>query len=121
MRHQIDPITWPRRFAPVDWSPSRYSDVMTMHFRNPAEVHDLTHYLENPQVHLPLLRLVVGRAGLGTSAEIRRVWDQFRSAHPLTASTAFADLKRLFGDDGERRLDVRELAEFLTRAYRVLT
>ena len=118
--HQIDPITWPLRFAPPDWAHDSYSDVMTVNFANPAHVHDADHYLANPQVHLPILRMITGDQNLGAESEVKAAWAAFSAKFPNTTSRLFQELKSLFHDDSDRRLSIPELTKYLTLAFRVL-
>jgi hypothetical protein len=60
-RHVLDPFTIPKMFRPDAWPDStaaanglyQYVEVNHIHDVN---VHDLTHYLKNPDVHIPLFR-----------------------------------------------------------------
>jgi hypothetical protein len=119
-RHQIDPITWPLRFAPRDWPRDSYLGVMTSHFKNPKQVHEVAHYLANPQVHVHVLRALTGQSALVTAEENRKAWTDFKKAYPLTTSEIFSELKSLFGDDSDRRLTPQQLARFFAEALRVL-
>lgn len=62
-RHDLDPFTRPRMFAPRDWpTPGAISEgiywpveIWHIHQKN---VHAWEHYLENPAVHIPMLRML---------------------------------------------------------------
>lgn len=120
-RHQIDPITWPRRFAPAHWQDAQYSDLMIANFADPKKVHDATHYLADPRVHVRVLRMVLSNARLGTDAEISAALSAHSASHQLSLSTLHNDLKLLFSDDSNKRLTIRQLTEFLSNAYGALT
>ena len=53
--HILDGVTWPCAFRPADWG-DNYHDVSVSHFHR-YDVHGLGHYLKNPKVHAPILRL----------------------------------------------------------------
>jgi hypothetical protein len=57
-RHKMDPVTWPLSFQPPDtWaSEARFHEVVVQHYRS-LDVHGLSHYLQHPSVHIPLLKL----------------------------------------------------------------
>jgi len=56
-RHTMDPCTWIRTFEiPGGWPQDvSFSDVVE-HYRA-FDVHALTHYLQHPRVHIPILRI----------------------------------------------------------------
>jgi hypothetical protein len=53
-RHDVDYVTWLLRFDPQGWGDG-YHSVVVSHYRQ-YDVHGLSHYLENPRVHIPILR-----------------------------------------------------------------
>jgi hypothetical protein len=59
-RHQLDPFPMVRPFAPVGWG-ARYVTMERCEQVLDFDVHSLEHYLEDPRVHVPILRAVVGR------------------------------------------------------------
>lgn len=59
-RHRLDPFPMVRPFAPVGWG-ARYVKVENCEQVLQFNVHSLEHYLEDPRVHVPILRAVVGR------------------------------------------------------------
>ncbi|MCK4510789.1 hypothetical protein KAW64_03570 [bacterium] len=73
-RHVTDPVTWPLPFEPLaGWAEGRRFDkVVVDHYRS-LDVHGLSHYLCNPRVHIPLLRLARSRAV--TKEEAKRALD----------------------------------------------
>ncbi len=116
-RHQIDPITWPRTFEPPVALTGASRSLTTRHFADPKRVHDLEHYLENPVVHLPILRQIVGRDDLGV-AQTEAVLKRFKETHPHTKDAAHGELRALLQGDAE--LPPKQLGEYLTRAFAVL-
>ncbi|HEU4628722.1 MAG TPA: hypothetical protein VFS08_03225 [Gemmatimonadaceae bacterium] len=75
-RHRFDPFPVVRPFAPVGWG-ARYVRVESGEQVLDFNVHTLEHYLEDPRVHVPILRALVGRWAV-TDAEweaARRTYD----------------------------------------------
>ncbi len=59
-RHEWDPVCLVRRFAPDKW-PAAFNWIDSVsHFRD-WNVHDMTHYLDNPRIHIPLINLASGK------------------------------------------------------------
>jgi len=64
-RHKLDPFTVPKMFDPQVWpdaqalleEPPLYTHVEVEHVHQ-WNVHDIGHYLDHPDVHVPLLRLL---------------------------------------------------------------
>ena len=54
-RHEADPFAFPRMFDPVDFPADRFRNVLVRHYWK-ANIHDVSHYLLNPRVHIPILR-----------------------------------------------------------------
>lgn len=55
-RHKYDAVALARQFeGPDDWD--EYYDVEVDHFRG-INIHGISHYLEHPAVHIPILRIV---------------------------------------------------------------
>lgn len=67
-RHEADPIPFPRMFEPVDFDPQRYSNIVIRHYWQ-ANVHDVSHYLLNPRVHIPILRAVTRQSAISVDEE----------------------------------------------------
>jgi hypothetical protein len=70
MRHEADPVPFPRAFDPVGWK--NYSQVLVRHYYTP-NVHDLSHYLLNPRVHIPILRKLTNPKAITPEEEIAAV------------------------------------------------
>lgn len=120
VRHRADPFTMPRRFNPGDWPTNAYSDIETVRFNDIKLVHSFTHYMENPRVHLPLIRLISGRVVLGTGPEIKKVWNEYIEKYPQSASIEFDSFRNLFSNDPDKKLDIKKLAKFLYEVYKEL-
>jgi hypothetical protein len=85
-RHKLDPFTVPKAFEPDLWpdsstfSTERYQHLRPSHIHfdvnQLARVHDLDHYLENPRVHVPLIRSILGRRVIGAE-EYRNAKSRF--------------------------------------------
>lgn len=120
VRHRLDPITWPRRFAPFGWEAGSYVPIDIEHFNDPLRVHDFSHYLRHPNVHLHMLRAFLGQPSLGSTLEVRKVSREFVQEFPRTRGEPFPELARLAGD-GETALGTLALAKYLSKAYGVLT
>ncbi len=52
-RHELDLPARIKSFAPVNWS--GYELIPVSHYRS-ADIHAIAHYLDNPRVHIPILR-----------------------------------------------------------------
>lgn len=55
-RHELDPFTKPRPFEPVSWGDD-FRMTNLRHYRA-WDVHGWLHYLDNPRVHIPLLKSI---------------------------------------------------------------
>jgi hypothetical protein len=108
-RHAFDPIPAVRSFGPVGWG-SRFEAVTGLDHLREFNVHGYEHYLDNPRVHIPILKAVFGRkisaeeeeeaiaayvpvAGLDCPAEIDRFRNSVRQLIALVKDTG--DPKRL--------------------------
>ena len=67
-RHEMDPATWLLTFDPQGWQD--YFSVVVRHYRS-IHVHSLSHYLLNPRVHIPVLRLAHLDAVTGEEEALR--------------------------------------------------
>ena len=59
-RHVYDPFPMVRQFGPVGWSAKRFKDRGDLQKVLQFNVHGLDHYLDDPRVHIPILRATVG-------------------------------------------------------------
>lgn len=69
-RHEADVVPFPRMFEPVGWK--NYASMLVRHFRG-ANVHDLSHYLLNPRVHIPILRKLISPRAVTPEEEVSAV------------------------------------------------
>lgn len=80
-RHFLDPFTIPQMFHPQAWPDAetvaalryRYIEVSHVH---QANVHDICHYLKNPQVHIPLFQSLAGDSKI-SKTEAKAAIDSF--------------------------------------------
>jgi len=63
VRHTLDPIPMPFPFEPDGWQPG--PDVIAVQHIRDWNIHSLEHYLDNPGVHIPLLRKLAGTRSIG--------------------------------------------------------
>jgi len=74
-RHEFDPIPFPRMFKPTEWDESSYRDLSQLnHFRD-WNIHGFEHYLLNPHVHIPILRMIAGRRTISRDEEKEAIED----------------------------------------------
>lgn len=105
VHHEWDPVCSWRRFAPAGWGPGLI-DVPLRHMHQ-VNVHGMRHYLAHPDVHVRLLRAL-----LGNDVISRSEWQDRASAFPdvppnpcgETIATLMNRLDFLRGVDG-RSLD----------------
>lgn len=77
--HEYDPVTLLWRFSGESWG-ANFRQINLRHFRN-VNIHDFSHYLDHPGVHIALLRVLCG----------------FRAVTPaeeLNAADAYKDIDR---------------------------
>lgn len=55
-RHEVDPFTKPKPFEPVTWGDD-FEHTTLRHYRG-WNVHGWLHYLDHPEVHVPLLKAI---------------------------------------------------------------
>ena len=58
-RHMLDPFTVPKRFEP-HWAGSDFHAVERLLHTADFNVHAWEHYLDNPEVHIPILNALLG-------------------------------------------------------------
>lgn len=120
VRHVLDPITWPRRFKPVQWTSAPYAEITTEKFDELAGVHDFENYVRNPHVHLPLFRITQGNSRLGKRDEIERALKDLDRDFPNVASTEFPELRALIDPNPDHPVSTRKLVEALVKAFKEL-
>lgn len=80
--NRFDPICWVGRFAPGWTVDDGFHDVVVSHVYG-KDVHDIAHYLENPKVHVPMIRSIAGKRRikpgeeLEALAEFRQIGGEF--------------------------------------------
>jgi hypothetical protein len=102
VRHGFDPVPQPRRFDPVGWR-KEYSTVVVDHLRDP-NVHGFSHYLQNPRVHVPVLRRLTRSSAVTAAEEVREIeaFPQIDVAEPLERARAhLLDLQARALDAGD--------------------
>lgn len=108
IRHFLDPFTIPRMFRPQSWPDDatvaarryQYCEVTHVHQVN---VHDVCHYLLNPQAHIPLLRALAGESMITKSQEKTAIdeFPQFNGLSPEDAARIKKDLAAISPSSGE--------------------
>jgi hypothetical protein len=123
VRHQIDPITWPRKFDP-SWPVGPYRNVILDRFGDPKKVHNFDHYVRAPNFHLRLFRAMLGDSTLGRRPEREAAQAAYEAAYPNSVSQtlqelnqAYQELRDLAASDD---LDARQIVDYLVRVYKVL-
>lgn len=90
--HKFDPITLIRRMTPAGWG-TNFSQIELRHVRHP-NVHDFLHYLDHPEVHIPLFRVLYGFRAVVPAEEI-----QARETYPdLDRREIRSELERQIGE-----------------------
>jgi hypothetical protein len=70
-RHELDPVPFPRMFDPVGWG-SAYQSFVVRHYWN-WDIHGFEHYLDNPRVHIPILRAITSEWAVSDQEEVAAV------------------------------------------------
>lgn len=65
--HELDPFTKPMPFEPVSWG-NNFRITNLRHYRG-WNVHGWLHYLDNPRVHIPLLRSITNSSAVSPKQE----------------------------------------------------
>lgn len=116
--HRLDPVPMPKAFKPPhEWldaptrqaNPPRYQDIEITEVMD-INVHDFTHYLRNPKVHIPFFRALWNRQSIILQAEEKAAIQDFDNALPVNAQLEAAkkDLQDLIEKQGAA------LEDFLT-------
>ena len=72
-RHELDPFTLPKPFTPVTWG-NAFRGKRLSHYRA-WNIHGWLHYLDNPRVHIPVLRSISKAAAITQHQEREAVND----------------------------------------------
>ncbi len=123
VRHELDPVTWPRMFDPLsldpnDWKEPDYLQILESRFLDIAHVHDLEHYFASPRVHVRVFRRIfgnrVGGVDLGTEDEVKqaiKVWQETT----LDGGDPASAVRSLFDGDRAKKPTLSELIELLVK------
>ncbi len=116
-RHELDPCLVVRRFAPVHFQGRYFLHEDLFHYRQ-WNIHGLTHYLDHPRVHIPLLNRVMGGSAI-TRAQMRAAVDS--ASYPQFGGD-FAPIPALQDQLAELRALLGQLAEdsSLEQLFKVL-
>lgn len=128
--HTWDPVPLPKQFKPAaDWpdaatraTPGAFQDLEIDEIEDiddPAEVHDLLHYLRNPRVHIPLFRSLV-RIFISPQEEQAAIEAHVRQTPLSRAKRKLEALKafRLSDEEGDWRKILPAIHRFLDRKGR---
>lgn len=74
-RHELDPVPYPWMFDPIGWG-KFYKSIIVQHYRD-FGIHGLEHYLDNPRVHIPILRAIT-YGGAITKPEADEAVDNYK-------------------------------------------
>jgi len=96
-RHVLDPFCIPKMFRPINWPDAaavergiyQYIEVDHIHDIN---VHDFSHYLKHPRIHIPLFRKLAGFDSAVTKAEEDEALSSFKKFGQLSQSVSI-DIK----------------------------
>lgn len=106
-RHVYDPFPMVRQFGPVGWSARRFKDRGDLEKVLQFNVHSLEHYLDDPRVHIPILRATVGEWCVTPAQEQAAISAYDAKAEPdcvgelmrfKTAALRIIDLAKTGGD-----------------------
>lgn len=92
--HQLDPFPRVKQFDPGDeWlggqnTEELYSSI-SINVINQPNVHAYTHYLENPKVHVPVFRSLIGEIAI-SNRELKKAYDDFFQNSP---NATYRDLR----------------------------
>ena len=70
-RHELDPVPFPRMFDPVGWG-SAFQSILVRHYRD-WDIHGFKHYLDNPRIHIPILRALTGPWAVSDQEDVEAV------------------------------------------------
>lgn len=119
-RHEFDPVSIPRRFDAAGWN--GYTLEVVAHYHQ-ANIHSLSHYLEHPKVHVPILRKVVKSSSV-TDDEFHRVvnpdrFPEFRVADITRAKQHLVELTKEKLTVGESPSN-QQFVRMFVNVYRLL-
>jgi hypothetical protein len=123
VRHELDPVTWPRMFDPIsldpnDWKAPDYLQILESRFLDITHVHDLEHYFASPRVHVQVFRRIfgntVGGEDLGSADETTQALKVWQAA-TIDGGDPAAEVRKLFDGDRIQKLTLMELMDLLGR------
>ena len=118
VRHEADPVPFPRMFAPVGWT--NYTPILVRHYYDP-NIHNLSHYLINPSIHIPILRKLTTPKAVTPEEEIAAVnpdrFPQFGGEFAFIQkaklmAVKLEEIKTALGDDPSPSSWIRSLVQF---------
>lgn len=116
VRHEVDPVPYPRMFEPVGWKD--YTSILVRHYRE-VNVHNLSHYLLHPRVHIPIFNKVVSRKAVPREEEIAAIdqYPQFSGGGNFVekakeSAAKLAALKATIGEDPDKAEWLSSLVAF---------
>ncbi|MBI3805301.1 MAG: hypothetical protein HY282_16245 [Nitrospirae bacterium] len=118
VRHEADPVPFPRAFDPVGWK--SYGAIPVRHYYE-KNIHNLSHYLLNPAVHIPILRKLTTPKAVTPEEEIAAVnpnrFPQFGGELAFIQKAKLMalqleEIKRALGDNPEPSNWIRSLVQF---------
>ena len=78
-RHALDPFPVVRSFAPVGWGDNYVAEERCEKVLQ-FNVHGLAHYLDDPRVHVPMLRALIGDDAAVTESERTAAMAKYEAA-----------------------------------------
>ena len=103
-RHRWDPFTFLERFEPSHWGEDYFGgkDQTLFHFRA-ANVHGLSHYMDHPAVHVPIINNALGKFMITEKERLEAIskYAQFPTACTdavLTLKARLEEIEHLLGD-----------------------
>ncbi len=121
-RHKLDPFTKVKRFNPGNWG-NDYILFELNHYKD-WNIHSYEHYLDHPQVHVPMLaNMVQNSVTIEEEESAYHDYDSNLFGGNLKCIEEVklvinSDLKPLYDSIGEN-LSVRELVPLLIKAYAI--
>ena len=109
-RHVLDPFARPRRFAPP-WPGDDFHPVDPLQHVADFNVHALAHYLDSPEVHVPMLNALAGFARIDPATERAAVAAYRAQPEPPCAAElrTWRETARAVGTQLESRPTLAEL------------
>jgi len=87
-RHMLDPFTVPKRFEP-QWAGTDFHAVERLLHIADFNVHAWEHYLDNPEVHIPILNALLGFKVITDDVALSAIESYKRSVSPCQVGLTF--------------------------------